>query len=242
MNQTYSQKQEELFDSLSHDWWNPKGSFLLLHTMNPLRIEFIIKQIGSLEGIKVLDIGCGGGILSEPLARLGALVTGIDFSKEAIHVAKTRASDQNLNIQYLHVQPHWMEKNDYFEGYDLVIASEIIEHVENPSVFMEQCLGFLNPLKNKGLILSTLNRTPSSYLGAILGAEYILKWVPIATHSWDQFLKPSEIEQFTQSYNQKNNTHYQWNKISGLKLNPLSKKWSFSNNISINYIGHITQN
>lgn len=234
-------QQQELFNNLSNEWWNPKGSFSLLHSMNPLRIEFIMNQIGSLRGLKILDIGCGGGILSEPLARLGAKVSGIDFSKEAILVAQQRSEAQNLDIKYQHVTPDWIHQKETENDYDLVIASEIIEHVDSPSQFIDQSLRFLKPDHNKGLILSTINRTISSYLGAILGAEYILQWVPRSTHSWKQFIKPSEIDTYLQMFNNQTNSNYNWNKISGLKLNPFSKQWSFTQDININYIGHITQ-
>lgn len=240
MQQNQSQ-QQDLFDNLSNEWWNPKGAFSLLHSMNPLRIEFIINQIGPLTGLKILDIGCGGGILSEPLARLGAKVSGIDFSKEAILVAQQRSQAQNLDIDYRHVCANWMNQNEILNEYNLVIASEIIEHVDSPSQFIDQALQFLRPHNNKGLVLSTINRTISSYVGAILGAEYILKWVPRSTHSWKQFVKPSEIETYLQIFNNKNKSKYNWNKITGLKLNPFSKQWSFTQEISVNYIGHITQ-
>lgn len=240
MHQHKSKQQQDLFNTLSNEWWAPKGAFSLLHSMNPLRIEFIINQIGSLKDLKILDIGCGGGILSEPLARLGAKVQGVDFSNEAILVAQQRAKEQNLDIHYQHVTAEWMTQNVIKDHYDLVIASEIIEHVDNPSQFIRQALSFLKQ-DNKGLILSTINRTISSYLGAILGAEYILNWVPRSTHSWKQFIKPSEIENYIQISNDQNNIHYEWKKIAGLKLNPLSKKWCFTRSTDINYIGHIAQ-
>lgn len=241
VHQNQSKQQQDLFNTLSNEWWAPKGSFSLLHSMNPLRIDFIVNQVGSLKDLTVLDIGCGGGILSEPLTRLGAKVHGIDFSNEAILVAQQRAKEQNLDINYQHVTAEWMIQNNIKDHYDLVIASEIIEHVDNPSQFIKHALNFLKPENNNGLILSTINRTISSYLGAILGAEYILNWVPRSTHSWKQFIKPSEIDNYIQMSNDQNNRHYEWKKIAGLKLNPFSKQWSFTRNTDINYIGHIAQ-
>ncbi|MDP3372160.1 MAG: bifunctional 2-polyprenyl-6-hydroxyphenol methylase/3-demethylubiquinol 3-O-methyltransferase UbiG [Candidatus Paracaedibacteraceae bacterium] len=222
-------EQIELFDRDADFWWKMGGPFDLLHAMNPLRISFITKCIGDVRDLRILDIGCGGGILSEPLARLGANVTGIDTSLGAIHAARAHAEMMGLNIEYQHTTIEEFSKRDL--GFDLIIASEIIEHVPNPTSFLAACKQQLAP-NNKGIILSTINRTSKSYLGAILGAEYILRWVPRGTHEWNRFLKPSEISGIA---------NMQWNELKGLSLNLRSREWSFSKDLTINYIGWLKE-
>lgn len=217
--------QVELFDSDASFWWSAGGPFDLLHAMNPLRIQFIQDCVGDIRDLRILDVGCGGGILSEPLARLGAKVTGIDASSGAISAARGHSKTMRLSIDYQQATIEEFSQSDH-AGFDLVIASEIIEHVPNPASFLAACKECLAP-DNKGIILSTINRTPKSYLGAILGAEYILRWVPRGTHEWKRFLKPSEIAEMGAA----------WNELRGLSLNPCSHQWSFSKDLAINYIG-----
>ncbi|MDP4725518.1 MAG: bifunctional 2-polyprenyl-6-hydroxyphenol methylase/3-demethylubiquinol 3-O-methyltransferase UbiG [Alphaproteobacteria bacterium] len=217
--------QVELFDSDAGFWWSAGGPFDLLHAMNPLRIQFIQDCVGDVHDLRILDVGCGGGILSEPLARLGAKVTGIDASLGAIAAAREHSKMMRLSIDYQQATIEEFSQSDH-AGFDLVIASEIIEHVPNPASFLAACKECLAP-DNKGIILSTINRTPKSYLGAILGAEYILRWVPRGTHEWNRFLKPSEIAEMGAT----------WKELRGLSLNPCSHQWSFSKDLAINYIG-----
>lgn len=221
--------QIKLFDSDANFWWNAGGPFDLLHAMNPLRIQFIQDCISDVRDLRVLDVGCGGGILSEPLARLGAKVTGIDASLGAITAARQHAETMGLSIDYQQTTIEEFSQNGS-GGFDLVIASEIIEHVPDPTSFLAACRQSL-ATDNKGIILSTINRTPKSYLGAILGAEYILRWVPRGTHEWNRFLKPSEIAQMVSSIG------LAWQELRGLSLNPCTKQWLFSKDLSINYIG-----
>ncbi len=217
--------QVELFDSDANFWWSAGGPFDLLHAMNPLRIQFITDCIGDVRDLRVLDVGCGGGILSEPLARLGAKVTGIDASLGAIMAARAHAETIGLSIDYQQAAIEEFGQSVH-NSFDVVIASEIIEHVPDPASFLAACKQCLVP-DNKGIILSTINRTPKSYLGAIIGAEYILRWVPRGTHEWNRFLKPSEIAEMGGT----------WKELKGLSLNPCSRQWSFSKDLSINYIG-----
>ena len=217
--------QIELFDSDANFWWSAGGPFDLLHAMNPLRIQFIQDCVGDVRDLRILDVGCGGGILSEPLARLGAKVTGIDASLGAIMAARAHAEIMGLAIHYQQTTIEEFRRGEH-SGFDLVIASEIIEHVPDPVSFLAACKQSL-AADNKGIILSTINRTPKSYLGAILGAEYILRWVPRGTHEWNRFLKPSEIAEMGGT----------WKELRGLSLNPCSRQWSFSKDLAINYIG-----
>ncbi len=217
--------QIELFDSDASFWWNAGGPFDLLHAMNPLRISFITDCTGDVRDLRVLDVGCGGGILSEPLARLGAKVTGIDASLGAITAARAHSETMGLSINYQQTTIEEFSQSSR-GGFDLVIASEIIEHVPDPASFLAACKQCLS-VDNKGVILSTINRTPKSYLGAILGAEYILRWVPRGTHEWNRFLKPSEIAEMGGT----------WKELRGLSLNPCTRQWSFSKDLAINYIG-----
>jgi 2-polyprenyl-6-hydroxyphenyl methylase/3-demethylubiquinone-9 3-methyltransferase len=219
--------QIELFDSDANFWWSAGGPFDLLHAMNPLRIQFIQDCIGDVRDLRILDVGCGGGILSEPLARLGAKVTGIDASLGAIMAARAHSETMGLSIDYQQTTiEEFVTNQTEHGGFDLVIASEIIEHVPDPASFLAACKQSL-AADNKGIILSTINRTPKSYLGAILGAEYILRWVPRGTHEWNRFLKPSEIAEMGGT----------WKELRGLSLNPCTRQWSFSRDLAINYIG-----
>ena len=219
--------QIDLFDNDANYWWRAGGPFDLLHAMNPLRIQFIQECIGEVRDLRILDVGCGGGILSEPLARLGANVTGIDASLGAIAAARAHSEMMELSINYQQATIEDFTQSSR-NSFDLVIASEIIEHVPDPTSFLAACRQCLK-LDHKGIIVSTINRTPKSYLGAILGAEYILRWVPRGTHEWHRFLKPSEIAEMSENL--------AWKDLRGLQLNPCSHQWSFSKDLAINYIG-----
>ena len=196
---TINKEEIQKFSNLADEWWDVKGKFKPLHMFNPIRIEYILEKTKEhfnlknkdsliLEGINVLDIGCGGGLISEPLARLGAKVTGIDASEKNIKVADLHAKKNKLNILYLNRSPEQMDESEKF---DLILNLEIVEHVDDVNLYIQSCYKLL---KKGGLMFTaTLNRTVTSYLKAIIGAEYVLRWLPIGTHDWNKFLKPEEL-------------------------------------------------
>ena len=203
---------------------------------NPIRIEYIIEKIKShykikqfnedfLKELNILDIGCGGGLISEPLARLGAKVTGIDASAKNINVAKLHSKKSKLQINYQNTSP---ENLNDFEKFDVVLNLEIVEHVDNVNLYIKSCHKLLK--KNGIMFTATLNRSFSSYLKAIIGAEYLLRWLPIGTHDWNKFIKPEELEKLLSQ------EKFSTLDIKGLKFNPFLNKWKQSNDLSVNYI------
>ena len=236
MTTTINKEEIQKFSKLADEWWDVNGKFKPLHMFNPIRIEYItdkIKQhfkintdnLNYLKGLNILDIGCGGGLISEPMARLGGRVTGIDASEKNIKVAKIHAKKNELKINYLNKSPEELENKDKF---DIILNLEIVEHVDNVGLYIESCY---NLLKKDGLMFTaTLNRSFMSYLKAIIGAEYIMIWLPIGTHDWNKFLKPEELEKQLQD------KKFSMVEIKGLEFNPLLNKWKKSNNLSVNYI------
>ena len=236
MSTTINKAEIQKFSKLSEEWWDVDGKFKPLHMFNPIRIEYITEKIkkhfkikkdkiNSLDGLKVLDIGCGGGLITEPMSRLGAKVTGIDASEKNIKIAKMHSKESNLEINYVNASP---EKLKDFETYDVILNLEIVEHVDNVDLYIKSCQKLL---KKKGLMFTaTLNRSFTSYIKAIIGAEYILRWLPIGTHDWNKFLKPEELE----NYLTKEKLITQ--DISGLKFNPFTKRRKKSADLSVNYI------
>ena len=236
MTTTINKEEIQKFSKLADEWWDVNGKFKPLHMFNPIRIEYItdkIKQhfkinadnLNYLKGLNILDIGCGGGLISEPMARLGGRVTGIDASEKNIKVAKIHAKKNELKINYLNKSPEELENKDKF---DIILNLEIVEHVDNVGLYIESCY---NLLKKDGLMFTaTLNRSFMSYLKAIIGAEYIMRWLPIGTHDWNKFLKPEELEKQLQD------KKFSMVEIKGLEFNPFLNKWSKSNNLSVNYI------
>ena len=233
---TINKEEIQKFSNLADEWWDVKGKFKPLHMFNPIRIEYILEKTKEhfnlknkdnliLEGINVLDIGCGGGLISEPLARLGAKVTGIDASEKNIKVADLHAKKNKLNILYLNRSPEQMDESEKF---DLILNLEIVEHVDDVDLYIQSCYKLL---KKGGLMFTaTLNRTVTSYLKAIIGAEYVLRWLPIGTHDWNKFLKPEELEIYL------NKMKFKTIDVKGLEFNPLTSKWKKSDNLSVNYI------
>ena len=233
---TINKEEIQKFSNLAEEWWDVKGKFKPLHMFNPIRIQYISERIkeyfrlpdkdkNNLNGLKILDIGCGGGLISEPMARLGATVTGIDASEKNIKVAYVHSKKNNLNINYQHKSP---EQLTNYESYDIILNLEIVEHVNDVNLYLETCHKLL---KKGGLMFTaTLNRTLTSYIKAIIGAEYILRWLPIGTHDWNKFIKPEELEK--KLVDLKFNTV----DIKGLEFNPLNSKWKKSDNLSVNYI------
>tara|TARA_B100000609_G_C17159169_1_gene405160 strand:- start:55 stop:783 length:729 start_codon:yes stop_codon:yes gene_type:complete len=238
---TINKKEIDKFSKIAEDWWNPEGKFKPLHKFNPVRILYIKENIVNilklkntkkpLEKVKILDIGCGGGLLSEPMCRLGADVTGIDASDKNIKVAKLHAKKNNLNIKYICASPETLEVSTKF---DVILNMEIVEHVENIDLFLKQSSELL---KSNGIMfVATLNKTLKSYLFAIIGAEYVLRWLPIGTHEWEKFVKPDELVHTLEKYNLKVDA------IDGMKFNLITDEWSVSSDKSINYIGRFIKN
>jgi len=232
---TINKKEIEKFSKIAKEWWNPNGKFRPLHKFNPIRIKYIRENVIAdfklkngdkpLTSLNILDIGCGGGLLSEPLSRLGAKVTGIDASEENIKVAKNHLKKSKLNIKYFNASP---ENFNMKKKFDVVLNMEIVEHVEDINFFIKKSSKFL---KKRGVMfIATLNQTLKSYLFAIIGAEYILKWLPIGTHEWDKFVKPENLINICK----KNSLNLK--RIDGMKFNPIFNQWNISSDKSINYI------
>ena len=233
---TINKEEIQKFSNLAEEWWDEKGKFKPLHMFNPTRIEYILEKTKQhfnlqnkgnnlLKSLKVLDIGCGGGLISEPLARLGASVTGIDASIKNIKVAQLHAEKSKLKISYLNKSPEQMSE---YGKFDIILNLEIVEHVENVELYINSCNKLLK--KNGIMFTATLNRTVISYIKAIIGAEYILRWLPIGTHDWNKFIRPEELE----NYLLKNN--FKSIDIKGMEFNPILSKWKRSDNLSVNYI------
>ena len=236
MLQNKKQKKIDKFSIIAEEWWNPDGKFKPLHKFNPIRISYIKDNIINslklenkekpLERIKILDIGCGGGLLSEPMTRLGAKVTGIDASEKNFNVAKLHAKKNNLDIEYICTSPEKFQPSIKF---DVILNMEIIEHVDDVDFFLKSCSKLL---KNDGLMfVATFNKTLKSYLFAIIGAEYILNWLPIGTHDWEKFIKPDDLIDKLKKYNLKLEA------LDGFKFNLVKNEWKLSSDRSVNYIG-----
>ncbi len=238
---TINKKEIEKFSKIAEEWWDPTGKFKPLHKFNPIRISYIKKNIlrtfnikkdkKILKGIKILDIGCGGGLLSEPMARLGAEVVGIDASNKNINVAKLHAKKDNLKIKYFCTSPESFKTDIKF---DVILNMEIVEHVEDVSFFLKSCTKFLK--KNGIMFIATLNKTLKSYLFAIIGAEYVLRWLPIGTHEWEKFVRPEQLIDITKTCN------LTLDDLTGLKFNLISDEWKISSDKSVNYIAKFIKN
>ena len=233
---TINKDEINKFSKIADEWWDINGKFKPLHAFNPIRIEYILdvtlnyfnidkdKKL-PLKNLKILDIGCGGGLISEPMSRLGAGVTGIDASDKNIQVAKLHAKKNNLNINYLNTVP---ENLDLQNKFDIILNLEVVEHVENLDLYLSSCFSLLKP---KGIMFTaTINRTLTSYVKAIVGAEYILRWLPIGTHDWNKFIKPEELEKKLTDLN------FSITNLTGLGYNPIFQEWKKTKDMSVNYI------
>jgi 2-polyprenyl-6-hydroxyphenyl methylase/3-demethylubiquinone-9 3-methyltransferase len=226
------------FAAMAEQWWDPKGKFRPLHELNPTRVKYIrdraISHFGlppgdtelrPLTGLRILDIGCGGGLLCEPMARLGAQVTGIDAAAKNIEVARLHASQAGLDIDY-RAQP--AEALVGSERFDIVLAMEVVEHVADVDLFLKSCAQLLRP--GGMMVAATLNRTARSYALAIVGVEYVLRWLPRGTHDWKKFLRPSELARGLRSGG------LTVREIVGMSYNPLNRAWSVSGDLAVNYM------
>ncbi len=238
---TINKKEIEKFSKIAEEWWDPEGKFKPLHKFNPIRISYIKNNIidtfklkkgeKPLNKIKILDIGCGGGLLSEPMSRLGADVVGIDASQKNINIAKLHAKKSNLDINYFCISP---ENFQIDKKFDVILNMEIIEHVDNAEFFLKSCSRLLK--KDGIMFVATLNKTLKSYIFAIIGAEYIMRWLPIGTHSWEKFVKPQDLIKILKNYN------LELDELAGMKFNLIKDEWSISNDKSVNYIGKFIKN
>ena len=237
---TINKKEIDKFSKLADEWWDPEGKFKPLHNFNPVRLRYIkdtiTKKFGNkseklpLKDIKILDIGCGGGLLSEPLSRLGATVTGIDASDRNIKIAKMHLKKSKLDIDYYCSSP---DKFVAKEKFDVVLNMEIVEHVDNVDFFLFKSSELLK--KNGLMFIATLNKTLKSYVFAIIGAEYILKWLPIGTHDWNKFLTPGDLINIC-----KNNS-LNLNDLIGVKFDILKNEWIVSKDSSVNYLAQFSK-
>ena len=217
---------KNIFDELSNEWWNETGNFEALHSFNPIRIKFILNLIGkSIKSLNILDIGCGGGILCEPLARLGANVTGIDENKKAILVAREHAKKMNLKINY---KLGNITDINFQKKFDVITCMEVLEHVDSVDLLIKKSRESLN--SGGFFVGSTINQTITSYLTAIFFAENILKIVPKTTHEWTKFIRPNKLKKLL-IMNEFSNIQFQ-----GVFYNFLKKKWNFVNTEKINYL------
>ena len=242
---TIDPQEIKKFSDMADEWWSPTGKFKPLHQFNPCRISFLRekiiahfkldnKSLKPFSNLKIIDIGCGGGLISEPFARMGANVVGIDASKKNIQVAKIHASKSELNIDYRNTSTEELIAQNQ-EKFDVVFALEVIEHVADVNQFISHCSQLL---KDDGILfIATLNRTVKSLLMAKIGAEYILRWLPIGTHDWRKFLKPSEIVNCANSFN------LNLQEASGFSFNILKTEWKAdSKDLDVNYMTVFVKN
>ena len=226
------------FEAMAAEWWDVNGKFKPLHMLNPCRLDYITSQIAAefnrdlsdaapLKGLRILDIGCGGGLLSEPMARLGATVVGADAAAGNIPVAQVHAEQSGLEIDYRNVTAEALAEAG--EQFDVVLNMEVVEHVADPQVYMNACSALL---KSRGLMIaSTINRNAKSYMVAIVGAEYVMRWLPKGTHEWSKFITPDELYEFIRTAGLTPVDR------KGLVFNPISWNWSVSDNdLSVNYV------
>ena len=233
---TINKEEIQKFSNLADEWWDVNGKFKPLHMFNPIRIEYILDEVSKhfkkskkkeeiLKNLKILDIGCGGGLISEPMARLGGEVTGIDAAEKNIKVSLLHSKKSKLKINYLNKSPEQLKEKEKF---DIILNLEIVEHVDDLNLYFNSCYNLLK--KNGIMFTATINRSLISYIKAIIGAEYILRWLPIGTHDWNKFIKPEELEKML------SDKKFFTKDISGLEYNPILNKWKKSNNLSVNYI------
>lgn len=235
---TVDPREIDKFEAMATEWWDPEGKFKPLHMLNPCRLDYITRQIASeferdlslqspFAGLRVLDIGCGGGLLCEPVARLGAEVVGADAAERNIPVARLHAEKSGLEIEYRHVTAEALAAAG--EEFDVILNMEVVEHVANPATYLRACHDLLVP--GGLMIASTINRNPKSFLMAIIGAEYVMRWLPKGTHEWRRFITPDELFDLLRQAGMEPIDR------QGFVFNPLGWSWSLSSrDLSVNYV------
>ncbi len=238
MQTTVDAQEIEKFQVMAAEWWDPEGKFKPLHMLNPCRLDYITSQIAAefdrdlttakpFKGLRILDIGCGGGLLSEPMARLGADVVGADAAERNIPVARVHAEQSGLKIDYRHTTAEALAADG--EQFDAVLNMEVVEHVADPLAYLTACRQLLRP--GGLMVCSTLNRNPKSYVMAIIGAEHVMRWLPKGTHDWSKFITPDEL------YDLLRRAGLDPVDRKGFKFNPLAWSWSISDSdLSVNYV------
>ncbi len=234
MNKNFEESKEnsyqseiQKFNELANSWWNPHGKMRPLHDINPLRITWLRDLIGGFSGKRILDVGCGGGILSESIAKFGGSVTGLDLSENLIEIAKLHQVKSNVQIEYF-VSSAEDFSEIRFEHYDVVICMEVLEHIPDPISIVQSCSKLVKP--GGWVFFSTFNRNIKSFLFGIIGAEYILNLLPCGTHSYDSFIKPSELANLSRK------AGLETKEIKGICYNPIRKKYFLSHDVSVNYL------
>ena len=236
-NDNVSEQEIARFNALAQEWWDPNGKYKTALAFNAARTEYMIAQLASchqrdpslpdcLAGLRILDVGCGGGLISEALAKRGATVTGVDASAMSIEVARRHAQQSGLSVDYRHCLAGQLLAED--ERFDVVINAEVVEHVPDQAALINECARLVKP--SGTLVLATLNRTVKSWIIAILGAEYVMRYLPIGTHDWKMFVKPEELAGWVapEPFKLVNET--------GMKLNPITGVWRLSYSLAVNYI------
>lgn len=237
MSGTADTEEVARFAAIAEEWWDPNGKFRPLHQLAPVRLAFIRDQVTArfgldpdadkpFKGLTFLDVGCGGGLVTEPLARLGADVTAIDAAERNIEVAKLHAADGGLDIDYRVMQPEDLVRTD--ATFDVVVNLEVVEHVADLNVFMAASSAMVKP--GGGMVLSTINRTLKSLALAKVMAEYVLRWLPVGTHEWRKFVKPSELARGLRQ------AGMEITALEGMHYDPLSDRWRAGSNLDINYL------
>ena len=228
LNHNIDPNEVKKFEDLASRWWDPNSEFKPLHEINPLRLNFI-DQRAQIEGKKVLDIGCGGGILSESMAARGAHVTGIDAGKAPLTVARLHALESGIDVDYRHMTAEALAA-EMPGSFDVVTCMEMLEHVPNPASVLKACAELVKP--GGHVFLSTINRTPKAYAFAIVGAEYLLQMLPKGTHEYDKFITPAELEQWSRE------AGLSFTEIQGMSYNPFSKQYKLGKDLDVNYLVH----
>ncbi|QHB17500.1 bifunctional 2-polyprenyl-6-hydroxyphenol methylase/3-demethylubiquinol 3-O-methyltransferase UbiG [Mannheimia pernigra] len=239
--QNVDQQEITKFEKMAQTWWNPNGSFKPIHLLNPLRLSYILEKSNGLFGKKVLDVGCGGGILSEAMAKQGAIVTGIDMTSQPLEIAKQHAKQSDLAIDYQQTTiEDFLQKTtacsslNPMEKFDVITCMEMLEHVPDPLSVIQSCKSLLKP--DGVLFLSTINRTFKAYMLVIIGAEYVLKMLPKGTHEFEKFIKPAELLTWCDQ------ADLSCQEIKGYHFNPLTEKFWMNDDVSCNYIATLKLN